>query len=67
MKHCINKACEPPIVMAGFVIADCGDDWPGRVWVTCPSGEGGTFDRAAVMAAVELGPPALERYFWEQF
>ena len=53
--------------MAGFAIIDCSEDYPGKVWITCPSGEGGTFDRAAVLAAVELGPPALERYFWEQF
>ena len=62
-----RKVCDPPIVMAGFEITDCGDDWPGRLWITSPGGEGGVFDRADTLAAVELGPPALERFFWERF
>lgn len=51
--------------------AMCGD--PGKVWLTCETGEGDDFCRAGFEAAMRQGLAegdlngAIDRFFWENF
>jgi len=52
-------------IVGRVTVYEC--QFPAKLWLNHVDGEGGYFDRAEVEAVVELGPVAMERYFWEHF
>lgn len=57
----------PVVCVLGRVAVYESTAYPDKLWLRHSDGEGGCFDRAEVLAVIERGPVALERYFWERF